>query len=331
MATPNVAPGAGSNPAAKTVTVAPAVDPGVGLVTVNVFDGTRRLVRQGMQILLTVHDGLQNQLYRDYVGGPSIPLKLPFHNNAIADDYSIVAWSSDYEQAGFQPVTVKPASSQFLDVMLLPKNSDYHFAQAQWADLLAKKPKVAEVFTASLTGDAGGAYSDLMDTHPDHLACLLNITAAMEQINLVHYTPIHYFKQFDLDALAPDRIFGYADAQLVEEVRAAAHQGEFDVQAAIDLALHGDATSSFKQNQFGQANVQLTFHEKDRRTIGGVDCVRVEPDIDYYKDPGGHFLLEVIPNKVTGGVSSPRVVYVLRWMAGQQAGIANFDPLYTIE
>jgi hypothetical protein len=57
----------------------------------------------------------------------------------------------------------------------------------------------------------------------------------------------------------------------------------------------------------------------------------VEPDIDYFKDPGAHLLLEVIPNALTGRVTNPRIVYVLRWMAGQRSGIPNFDPLYTIE
>ena len=57
----------------------------------------------------------------------------------------------------------------------------------------------------------------------------------------------------------------------------------------------------------------------------------VEPDIDYFKDPGAHILLEVIPNALTGHLTDPRIVYVLRWMAGQHAGIPNFDPLYTIQ
>ena len=170
-----------------------------------------------------------------------------------------------------------------------------------------------------------------MEDHPDRLACLLNITTAMQQISLPQNTPLDYFRTFDLPALAPDRIFGYADATLVDQVRLAAQQGEFDTEPAIDLSLHGDATSSFKQNQFGEANVQLTFHENNRQTIGGVDCVYVEPDIDYYKDPAAHLLLEVIPNGLTGNVSNPRVVYVLRWIAGRRAGIPNFDPLYTIE
>jgi len=60
-----------------------------------------------------------------------------------------------------------------------------------------------------------------------------------------------------------------------------------------------------------------------------VDCVVIEPDIDYYKDLLAHALLEVLPNKFTGGLTDPRAVYLLRWMAGQQAG-SNFNPLYTM-
>ena len=319
-----------AKPSTGGISVKPAVDPTTGFVTVNVFDGTRQAMPKGTQILLTVHDGAQNQLFRDFVGGPSIKLELPFHNN-FADEYSIVAFADRYEQAGFQPVAIGPNVPGQLDLMLLPKNGDFHFAQAQWTDILAQKPLLGQIFAASLTGDAGDAYAQLMEEHPDRLACLLNITTAMQQISLPQNSPLDYFKTFDLAALAPDRIFGYADAELVGQVQLAAQQGEFDTQPAIDLTLHGDATSSFKQNQFGEANVQLTFHEKNRKTIDGVDCVYVEPDIDYFKDPGAHLLLEVIPNGLTGNVTNPRVVYVLRWIAGRHAGVPSFDPLYTIE
>jgi hypothetical protein len=311
------------------ISVSPAVNPGTGLVIVSVYDGARQPIQQGTQMLVTVTDGAQNQLYRDYVGGPSVTLKLPFHNN-FADNYSIVVWAKGYEQAGFQPVKIGPNAPVALDLMLLPSQSTFHFAQAQWTDVLTQKPPLARIFAAS-TGDAGDAYGALMEAHPDILACLLNITTAMERIFLAQGTPLDYFKQLDLQALAPDRIFGYADAKLVEQVRSAAQQGEFATEPAIDLTLHGDATSSFKQIQFGEANVQLTFHEKNRKTIDGIDCVYVEPDIDYYKDAGAHLLLEVVPNALTGNVSSPRVVYVLRWIAGRHAGVPNFDPLYTIE
>ena len=305
------------------VSVPQAVDPTVGFLDVNIFDGTRQPVKAGTQVLLTVRDGFQNERLRKYLPGPRIPLKLPIQNN-LGDDYAIIAYIDGSEQAGFQPIDISPDARQTLDLMLLPKNSDFHFAQAKWKDIQAKRPVLAGLFPG------GDAYSDVMENHPDYLACLLNITTAMSQIYLAQGTPLDYFKQLDLPALAPDRFFGYADATLVDQVRAAAQKGLFETEPAADLVLHGDATSSFKQVQFGEANVQLTFHENNRKSIGGVDCVYVEPDIDYYKDPGAHALLEVLPNAF-GGKTNPRMVYVLRWIAGRHAGVPEFDPLYTIE
>jgi hypothetical protein len=76
--------------------------------------------------------------------------------------------------------------------------------------------------------------------------------------------------------------------------------------------------------------VQLTFHEGEKTTINGVNCAMVEPDIDYYRDPAAHILLEVLPNALTHTLTDPAEVYVLRWIAGQTAGIPEFRPLYTI-
>jgi len=319
-----------ANPATTPISVKPAAVSDTAFLTVRVFDGARQLFPQGARILLTVRDGAQNQLFRDFVDGPAVKLELPFHNN-FADNYSIVAFADGYEQAGFQPVGVCPEVPGQLDLMLLSKSGTFHFAQAQWTDIVARKPLLAQIFAASMIGSAADAYVELMEDHPDRLACVLNITTVMQQVSLPQSTPLDYFKTLDLPALEPDRIFGYADSVLVDQLRLAAQLGEFETQPAIDLALHGDATSSFKQIQFGEANVQMTFHEKNRRTIGGVDCVYVEPDIDYYKDPGAHLLLEFTSNTLTGNLSDPRVVYVIRWIAGRHAGVPEFDPLYTIE
>ncbi len=76
--------------------------------------------------------------------------------------------------------------------------------------------------------------------------------------------------------------------------------------------------------------MQLTFHERTTETIQGIRCIRVEPDIDYYKDLGAHALLEVISNTLSRGLTDPQVVYVLRWIAGRHAGVAEFDPSYTL-
>lgn len=132
-----------------------------------------------------------------------------------------------------------------------------------------------------------------------------------------------------LFAPAQDRFYAWADSALVDQVRRAARQGEFAPEANPG-SFHAGATSSYKQIQFGEANVQLTFHENDTRTLDGVACVAVEPDIDYYKDVGAHALLEVLPNFITGGLTDPKVVYALRWIAGRHAGVPDFDPPYTI-
>jgi hypothetical protein len=77
--------------------------------------------------------------------------------------------------------------------------------------------------------------------------------------------------------------------------------------------------------------VQLTFHENDTKTINGVNCIKVEPDIEYYKDLGAHAILEVITNAVTHSLTDPKQVYLLRWIAGRHAGVANFEPPYFLE
>jgi len=120
------------------------------------------------------------------------------------------------------------------------------------------------------------------------LPSLLNLVTAMKSIQLPSKTPLDYFKSILWDeSLAQDRFFGYADKNIVDQVRRAAMEGEFAPEPSPGL-FHPDATSSYKQIQFGEANVQLTFHENDTKKIDGVNCIKVEPDIDYYKDLGAH-------------------------------------------
>jgi hypothetical protein len=64
--------------------------------------------------------------------------------------------------------------------------------------------------------------------------------------------------------------------------------------------------------------------------IDMVQCIKMEPDIDYYKDLAAHALLEVFVNGITQTLTNPRQVYVLRWIAGRHAGVPEFNPPYTI-
>lgn len=152
------------------------------------------------------------------------------------------------------------------------------------------------------------------------------------QIQLPQGTVLDYLKSviWNFDGppkMAQDRFYAWADPNIIDQLEIARAQGVF---APAPFALHAGATRSYKQVQFGEANVQLTFHENDRQSVDGVNCVMIEPDIDYYKDPGAHLLFEVAVNAF-GHLTDPRTVYVLRWIAGQHAGVPEFDPLYTIQ
>jgi hypothetical protein len=149
----------------------------------------------------------------------------------------------------------------------------------------------------------------------------------MEAIPLPVGNPLLYFKELIWDdSMAKDRFYSYADAQLYEEETVAAAQGVFAREPGFDI-FHSGATDSYKQVQFGEANVQLTFHANDTKMIDGIQCIKMEPDIDYYKDPLAHALLEVV---VSGSLTDPRQVYVLRWIAVRRAGVADFNPPYVI-
>lgn len=301
-------------------------------ISVNLFDGTRPPLAAGVEVLITILDGLQNRVFRDFHKGPALTVSgLQVFDN-FGDNYTVLAWASGFLQAGYFPVKIKPGATTTVDLMLIPKDASYGFNAARWDTLVQTNPPYFNLLTAGAATPEGARdrYSSQMEHRPASLACFFNLVTAMKAIQLPVGTPLHYLREIIWDdTFQQDRFFAYADAKLLDQVRRAAQQGVFapEVGAAI---FHPGATASFKQVAFGEANVQLTFHEEDRKSIGGTDCVKVEPDMDYFRDLGAHALLEVIPNKFTGSLSDPRQVYVLRWIAGRRAGIPEFDPPYTL-
>src|SRR5882724_2747596 len=302
----------------------PDTDP--SRLQVNVYDGTRNLIKAGTSVLYTIIDGNQKQLQRKSYLKSSMNFNLPFYDN-FGDNYTVIVFTDDYQQAGFAPVPLSNETPTTVDLMLIPKEPEFNFASAPWDIMKLKLP-----FIASDVTDAKGRdrYETLMEEKPKALASLLNLTTAMKQIFLAQGTPLDYLKEVIWDdTLAQDRFFCYCDAKLIDQVRDGAAHGLFAPELGSSV-FHAGATASWKQIQFGEANVQLTFHENDKQTIDGTKCIVVEPDIDYHKDLGAHTLLEVIPNTLGKGLTDPEVVYVLRWMAGRRAGIPEFAPPYTI-
>ncbi|MCC7176461.1 MAG: hypothetical protein IT159_14810 [Bryobacterales bacterium] len=300
-------------------------------IRISLFSGNRTAFEATDGVLITLRDGNQKQIYRHYVRNPVCTISnLPFHDN-FADNYTVLAWAKGYRQAGFTPVKVTRELPASVDLMLLGEDAGFNFSQARWG-VLRRNPRYADLLAAGASGpeQARDRYNELLESRPASLACFLNLMTAMAAIHLPSGNPVDYIKELIWDeTMAQDRFFAWADRNLADQVVRASAAGLFaPVRGAA--VFHPGATRSFKQVQFGEANVQLTFHENDKRTVQGVECVKVEPDMDYYKDPAAHTLLEVAVNALTGSATDPRQVYVLRWMAGRQAGVAEFEPPYTL-
>ncbi len=293
-----------------------------------IFDGTRQLFTAPAKFLVTITDGHQTQHVRDYFEASQLIFDLPFFDN-FGDEYSVVVWADGYRQAGFMPVPLSDRFTKTLDVMLIDNDPGFSFVNARWDAASAAYPFIAH----GVDNPTGAArYDALLDQHEKSLACLLNLGEAMSQISLAQGTPLDYIKQLRWDgdfAPAQDRCFAWCDPKLIDLVKEADAAGLFAEELNPGL-FHPGSTSSWKQIQFGEANVQLTFHEHDTAVIDGLTCIMVEPDIDYYKDLAAHGLYEVIPNALTKSLTEPVDVYVLRWMAGRMAGIPEFAPLYTV-
>jgi len=299
-------------------------------ITVNVFSGKREPVEKGVNVLFTIRDGNQKEVYAKFKKTASLTLtNLPFFNN-FGDSYTVLASADDYQQAGFTPVQVTPQKPATVDLMLAPKDATFDFHEARW-DLLIKNPTYARLLTAGKPANAAqNRYSDLLENHKPVLACLFNLVTAMSEIHLPSGSPTDFLRELIWDdTMLQDRFFAWADPVLIDQVVQAAGQGGFAPEVGSGI-FHPGATRSYKQVQFGEANVQITFHENETKTVQGAPSVKVEIDIDYYKDLAAHALLEVIHNKATGSLTDPRDVYVLRWIAGRHAGVPNFEPPYRL-
>jgi hypothetical protein len=296
---------------------------------VRVFDGSRQELPTTTQVLITIEDGNHNiQFRKDYPADTTFDV--PFFDN-FGDNYTVIAFRDGYEQAGFMPVKCSPDAPQTIDIMLLKKDGSYNFANAQWGALQSWNPVAFNLLTSGVDqATARSRYDDTMEHHPELLACFFNLTTAMAAIQLPQKTALDYFKEMIWDnTFAQDRFFAYADPALYDQVKLAAQHGAFEREPGFALFHHG-ATDSYKQVQFGEANVQLTFHANNTKVIDTVQCIKMEPDIDYYKDLAAHALLEVLVNGITQTLTNPRQVYVLRWIAGRHAGVPEFNPPYTI-
>jgi len=313
---------------------------------VNLFDGTRHPFHADVNVLVQVFRPQPNKppLVANAKGNSFRFDDLPF-NDSPDDDLRVTIFAKHHYEAGFFPVTMPKNDTRELDLMLVPKPYQFVFNRSAWDQLSNNRQELFEVLGGGTADDAAAKarYERLMKQDPASLAALLNISTAISDISLPRdsgTTALSYFKNLiwnsnggpDWDPASPeapkqDRFYAYATLELRDRI-VAAPKGDFSKEPLPGLP-HPGATLSYKQNQFGEANVQFTFHEKALSPPG---LVKVECDIDYFADPVSHAILEVIPNHFTHGKTTPLMAYALRWMAAKaQDGLPEFDPLYIIQ
>jgi hypothetical protein len=317
----------------------PALAPQTGAILINIVDGTRQPFPADKDILLRVLDGRHQQILAQWVNGSSVHVTdLPYHDNPD-DNYTVFAHSKGYNDGAVFPVPLKERQTVNANVMLVPGDGEFHFRP--WADMQSVDARILQLLKNGVT-DAAGRYSDAMDAKNLQLGALLTIGTALRDIPLDDgTTPLDYHWEVMWDMIAQDRIWAWAEVGLADRIKKMADLHAFaeEADAAHWHPASGPisaASRSWKQTRFDVCNVQMTFHEGTTSTRIAedgrkVDCVVAEPDIDYYKDLLAHGLLEVLPNALTKGLTDPRIVYSMRWMACLQEGLPAFNPPCTIE
>lgn len=301
-----------------------------GTILISAFDGSRNLIPSGKQLLFRIRDGAQKEVVTKSQKKSTLAASLPFSDNFV-DKHTVIVSGKGYQQAGFHPVNLKEGEETQVDLMLLPNDATFHLADALWPALSVSHTAWTDFLKGTLSDQAASKrHEDWIEDTPAHLASFLNFAESLADIRLRVGTAFDYLKQPVSGDLAQDllvdRFFAFAEADLVGQIELAVQQGTFE---PANSSLHPGATRSFKEIRFGEANIQVTLHENDRKRIGGVNCLKIEIDMDYFRDPLAHLLLEVLPNQF-GGATDPRQIYVLRWIAGRHVGVSEFNPPYFI-
>jgi hypothetical protein len=297
-----------------------------GAIRLSLFDGSRQLLKNG-DVIVRLLDGSQKAVVSGSYAASNLLFKgLPFHDNST-DNYTVVVSANGFENVGFTPVRLSAGVVTNLNLMLLPKVPRFNFRQALWPLLKQSQPALVQLLSHGSGGDgvAQERYRRLREDQPATLASFFNLTAAMAQNRLSQGTPVDYLKELVWDASFNQSGFSaYASVKLLDEIKAAAQRGEF--LAHPPNLIRPGVTAAYSEIHFGEVNLWLLFFGNDRRTIDGVDCMKLAAEIRYSRDAGGHTLLAPAPPRE--GMLPPQLVYQLRWTTSSQA---EFKPPYTVD
>jgi hypothetical protein len=323
----------------------------------NIVDGAQRPIGKKTELLVSVIDGQQKRLVSRFFTSGVIQINgLPMHGTS-ADRYTVLVSAKGHVDAGVTPFTPRDGEVNTLDLMLLPRGGTPQFRSL--AQIQEQHPDVHRIFRGDRSlADAEKAFRDLQQSKPLALACFMNVCTALDKLSLAtaagataaplsSFVALHPTRPFE-----QDRFYVLVNEDLRSHLVATNAKVKSDpTQRAVARfvsapgALHKGATASFKQTDFGEANVQLTFLEPavgEQPPPSG--HALVDADIDYFRSNDAHILLEVFPHMLRKGLgivasvfgadlprslTDPLRVYGLRWIAGKRVG-HTFAPPYTI-
>ena len=297
-----------------------------GSLILKVFDGTRAPLPQP-DVLVSLWDGYQRQVHWNYHKASEVRFIVPLANN-FGDTYRVVVGADGYRYAGQSAIRLGAAPAE-IELMLLPKKSKLQFDPlATLQDRVRNLLKNYMLARPQYAAADEAAYQALQIDSGPGLATLLNISSAFDGFN-PH--PLDFIEE--LLSLEPDRFFAHAKAEFIGFLEQEKQEGTFESASA---SLHPGADTSYKENRYPEANVQFTLTRKGMPN----GTVKVDADIDYYADPGSHFLLEIFPSDIIPAIlgtskrlTDSRVAYALRWMAVRRrfnTSNISFDPPYRI-
>lgn len=277
------------------------------------------------ETLVTIVNGRSKTLRSGFFRSSSIVFRDLEFADGPENDFRVIASAKDHQQTGAF-VRVRPGQAADVALMLIPKNPVVELACPDFASLERIAPEIAKKLSAS---DKSAAYEAAFRADSGlSLMCMFNCLECLHRLgDKLNTTMLDFLESIELvqtagsdrRGLRRDRIFVKVQKTLRSFIDGAQNR---DAIAPVPL----DPDDNFKEKRFAEANLELTFHPGDV----------LEVDMDYYRDPMGHFFLEFIPHFVGRDLlrrpevaTDPRVAYSLRWMAAMGAG-ERFEPLVTI-
>ena len=149
-------------------------------IRVRLFDGARLPLDPTAQVLLTLRPQFSSRhLFSGFRRGNDFTFNVETPEDGSG--FAVLASAKDFEDAGISPVKVGDSAGEEVHLMLLRRSSSFQFARARW-DRLDTRPSLLRFLMGFDTDAAkvGARYTELLEFQPDSLACLLNITAALE-------------------------------------------------------------------------------------------------------------------------------------------------------